>query len=1028
MAKTKKSKKPTGLSITRNGMVFTFKWKKGETYGDGQQFQYKIGSGNKAKWKGLSIGSTTTSKAVSLSAGDYYPASGKKTLSYISFRVRGNKDKAKKDNFGWSSWASKTFDIKVPREAASLSFSLSEDYSNVGTFAWEVTTASSDTPVFTNTEYQSILTESSETDGAKLTWNSAQAGWLTGTGVASGSSTITEDTAVIAVGSHTRWLRIRSRGPQGASGWSYAKHVYSASSVASIISASAEKNSEGGLSVIAEWDAPSDSRTPIDKTTVQWTISTPAAGLSCSDDASWTDANTSKDTSGNDMARFSIDQLVGIDTCLFVRVNTEHDSQVTYGTPAFVMAGMLKSPTFTSVEVDTETNKATITATNNSEVPDSNLAVMFRSSSDPSIAYTLGIIKKGETVLTVQCPVLSSDITYSFGIYAFQGSYESVTLPGGVITYIVNANAKSDEAWNGGNVPMAPSNVMAVPSETEGTICVTWDWTWEAADGATISWANHEDAWESTSEPSTYTISQLHASKWNISRLDTGVTWYVRVRLNSGNGDNATSGPWSEIVSVSLSSAPSVPVLTLSDSVVTEDGSITASWVYTGSDGTSQAYSEICEATIDANGITYGNVIAHTKTSKSITISVKEMGWTSGTTHYLCVRVTSASGKTSDGWSPVASLTVAKPLIASITKSSLEEITVTDDEGITRKVMSLTVLPFSATITGAGIGGTTILAIERAQDYHMERPDESERDGFKGETVVLTEVSGEGEISVIADELIGSLDDGAAYTLLATVKDSLGQDDTASQEFEVHWNHQAGMPSAVAAADKETLSVTITPGAPDTSEEGDVCDIYRLSSDAPEIIISGGVFGTSYVDPYPAFGDSCGHRIVLRTANDDYITSDNIPAWVDTDDESGDVLYVKSIVIDFDGERINLPYNVKLDNSWDKDFERTRYLGGSIEGDWNAGVTRDLSASTDSILTRDAQVIRKMRALSVFPGICHVRTPDGSSFAADIEVSEGREYNSPVVSFSLDIKRVESEDFDGMSLEEWNAMQKTEEA
>ena len=102
MAKSKKSKRPTGLSISRNGMVFTFKWKKGDTYKDGQQLQYKIGTGKKPGWKDLSIADTATSKAVSLSAGNYYPASGKRTLRYISFRVRGNHDGKKiKDTAGY---------------------------------------------------------------------------------------------------------------------------------------------------------------------------------------------------------------------------------------------------------------------------------------------------------------------------------------------------------------------------------------------------------------------------------------------------------------------------------------------------------------------------------------------------------------------------------------------------------------------------------------------------------------------------------------------------------------------------------------------------------------------------------------------------------------------------------------------------------------------------------------------------------------------------------------------------------------
>ena len=171
-----------------------------------------------------------------------------------------------------------------------------------------------------------------------------------------------------------------------------------------------------------------------------------------------------------------------------------------------------------------------------------------------------------------------------------------------------------------------------------------------------------------------------------------------------------------------LSSAPGTPSLILSESVITEDGNVTAYWAYTSGDSTSQAYAEVCEAQINAGGVTYGKVIAHTLTSQAITINAKEAGWSAGNTYYLCVRVISASGRASAGWSATAAVTVAQPLIAIITKTSLEEQTVQDDPddpAITHKTLALTALPLAVTVTGAGTGGTTIVVIERRYDYHM---------------------------------------------------------------------------------------------------------------------------------------------------------------------------------------------------------------------------------------------------------------------------------------------------------------------
>ena len=59
--------------------------------------------------------------------------------------------------------------------------------------------------------------------------------------------------------------------------------------------------------------------------------------------------------------------------------------------------------------------------------------------------------------------------------------------------------------------------------------------------------------------------------------------------------------------------------------------------------------------------------------------------------------------------------------------------------------------------------------------------------------------------------------------------------------------------------------------------------------------------------------------------------------------------------------------------------------------------------------------------LATYPGVCHVRTPDGSSFAANIDVSEDRgdKMIRQLAKFSLEITKVDQEDVDGMTYEEW---------
>ena len=1004
------SSKPSGLAITRNGAKFAISWKLPSGGYGSQQLEYRLNSAK--KWTAVSVAATTKTKTVSVTVANYYPTT-KKNLNTIEFRVRGKKAQYTKsgDTYvpDWSGWATKKYTIKSPNKPK-LTAQLSGSQSNVVTFSWQTTSTSKDAEWLRDVEWQTILVRKSTVkDGSKLPWKSATEGWQTGTGSANGSKTVTENTTVIAEGSCTRWLRVRARGPHGATAWKYAKHVFAEPFQAVISEVTATPNNAGGVGVKVVWAASSDAAHPIDATIVEYKIATPGAGMSCPS-GSWSTADTSKDTSGSDAAFFTVDAVPEADQVLFVRVNTKHDSKITEGIPEAAMVGYVVAPSDVAVSTNPETHMATITATNNSAIPDAFLAVIYRSASEPENDYVIGIIEHGQSSVTVQCPDWGED-TIAFGVYAAVGSYEQQERADGSTCYAVDAIMSSvSTIWDGGEVPMAPSSVVLSETDVAGTIRVTWDWAWEEADSAVLSWANHKDAWESTEEPNEYTISNLHAAKWNISGLEIGQTWYVRVRLVRGQ----TMGPWSAIATIDLSSPPATPYLILDQDVIAEDGSVTASWVYVSSDGTPQAYAEIYDATRD-------EIIAHTETAQHVTIEAEEVGWEVGQTYELCVRVSSTSGKTSPDWSDPVPITIATPPAVEISSTSLQTITVVDDEttGDSRSELSLRALPMSVTLSGPGSGDISQLKIERAAEYHVERPDETEFNGYEGEAVVLMEVIGTGPFEITEEDLIGSLDDGAAYRLIVTTQDGLGQSAEAALDFEVHWNHQALMPTATVVMDGDAAKITI--GRPSGYTSGDTCDIYRLSADRPELIVEGADLNSTWVDPYPAIGDVGGHRIVFKTLNGDYITQANQPAWIDLREDEGDILRDTRTIIDFDGNQIRLVYNVDVSNSWKKDFQETRYLGGSVQGDWNPGFGRTSSLSGVKIVTEDQEEINLLRRLAIYPGICHVRTPDGSSYAADIQVSESRGYKTAgkVAEFSLSITRVDTEELDGVPLGSW---------
>jgi hypothetical protein len=1015
-----KTKKPTGLSLSRNGAVFTGAWKIADAdYGDGQSMAYRLKVNNAwSKWIAISgLKKTTTSKAFTVAMSGYSPFKANTFLSNVEFRVRGNrkKYKNKKDKQispKVSDWSSKGFAITVPRKP-SLTATLSSSHSNITTFAWSVETSLTDAQWTYDLQYETrLVANCTETNGDNA-WKLTSVASTSGTTTSMKSSIdITEDTTRLASGSFTRWMRIRARGPAGASGWTYAKHVYAQPKAATGTKASATETSSG-LVVKGEWTAPSNAANPIGSTTVQYTITTPVAGLKCPSGASWTDANVSADTSGKDATSFLVGQTIDEDECLFMRVNTKWDGNTTYGTPTLARVGRLKKPSGLSVSVGDTTYRATITVTNNSSVPDSFLVIVYSTGTD-TVGQAIGIVPHGHTGATIQCPAWDSSAPKSFSVYAAQGNFYATDDGDGVTTYAVSANMTSERITDGGSVPLAPASVAVALTDTPGTVRVTFDWTWAGAHSAELSWADHADAWESTDEPTTYVISNLHAARWNISGLETGKTWYIRVRLLGGTNDDVTYGAYSDIKSIDLSSAPAVTEMHLQAGTITYNSGMTAAWSYVTTDGTPQAHAEIAEV-VNGEYIPIG----HTDTAQHITINAEEVGWAAGETHFICVNVTSASGNQS-GWTDPVPITVVEPLIVAIASDSLEvKAIVTDDT--TRTVNALTEMPLTIRVTGAGQGGTTTIAIERADTYQVDKPDETDRYCFEGETIALATQIGEGEVEITNDMLFGSLDDGAKYRIVATISDSLGQRDTVTKDFEVYWTHQAIAPTATVTIDSDQLIAKLTPVKPSGAAATDVCDIYRLSVDKPVLIYPGASFGTTYVDPYPAIGEFGGYRFVTRTANGDYITEDNELAWVDV--ESGfDVNYN---IIDFGSGRVELLYEIDVSNSWKKDFRETKYLGGSVQGDWNPAVSRSSSVAAVAITAEDQDTIEAMRRLAVWPGICHVRTKDGSSYAADVQVKEDYKQADAqrIVRFGLTITRVDTEDYDGMTLAEWQETQ-----
>lgn len=346
----------------------------------------------------------------------------------------------------------------------------------------------------------------------------------------------------------------------------------------------------------------------------------------------------------------------------------------------------------------------------------------------------------------------------------------------------------------------------------------------------------------------------------------------------------------------------------------------------------------------------------------------------------------------------------------------------------------LTSMPLEYTATGAGTSANVYAYISRATDYTMARPDGTSITGHAGETVYSNSYIGEAKQTVNLDDLMGYLDDGADYTLTVVISNDIGQQDYASIDFTVKWNHQAIMPEGTVTIEDGVAKIHTMAAVQDETETGDHIDIYRLSGDSPHLIFQNAEFDHTYVDPYPTIGSRGGYRLVYVTNNGDYIAP--IPdsdggeeiAWYDiTEDASINTPFQ---LLDFGGETIEFKYNVKIDNSWDKRFTKTQYLDGAVQGDWDIGTDKTQSLSGITFDDLEPEVYDAFRRLAEYSGICHVRTIEGSNYTANVNVKDSSTFNSleHQHDISLDITRVDDPEMDAMPLEKWEEEQEEEES
>ena len=427
---TTKTAAPSGCSITRNGDKFTLTWKiKAKNSKDGQKRRHFI---NGKKSNPVSISKTATKTSITTSK---YP------LSTVTIQIQDNQDGKKTTA---SNWAGATFTMKRPPKSIA-NISLSNDFWNVCNVSYTHSGnafSNDDKYGYIHTERQTVL----QKEGTTL----KESDWKKNDGTAGidilkkEANSFTKQEASLTISkniAYARKFRFRIKAKKGyttkkaKNAWVECVHYYSIPYTAQIKEAKISKTTSGGIDCSVKWYSPDSTFHPIDYTTLQYGIAVPGINLSCPSDISWNDRPTVKDTKtikdkdGNwvrkeDGDLFHIDTTLDPDYCLFVRVKNTHDMNSSYSVPKMATGIItpLYPPVINGITPDYTTNRVSFNVSNESSVPDSYIAIVFKSiKNGESTEQIVGVLPKGVSETTIQCPNLEDFDEWSFGAFAFVG-------------------------------------------------------------------------------------------------------------------------------------------------------------------------------------------------------------------------------------------------------------------------------------------------------------------------------------------------------------------------------------------------------------------------------------------------------------------------------------------------------------------------------------------------------------------------------------------------------------------------------
>lgn len=547
--------------------------------------------------------------------------------------------------------------------------------------------------------------------------------------------------------------------------------------------------------------------------------------------------------------------------------------------------------------------------------------------------------------------------------------------------------------------PTATDDDIKILSATAGedgsSAEVLLGWNADGQDDATgteLSWSNEENTWKSTKEPNKYNftwsdgpityegVNYRDSARITIKDLNEGERYFIRARRYL-DGEITSYSPYSNASTVIASEIPETLVSSC-DRYISDGDSLNVRWTFLGN-GLQKSWQ-----IIDSFGV----VIADGEGSLGSTqISAERIrDFAVNNELQFTVQISTGSG---------------------FVESELNAVTIIDTPTLSINANNtLTAQPFMFTATTNMLCDLIVIVTSQGasgqfpQGYMMQTA---------GDTIfsdVIAPIWSESNDMFTANiELPGGLDfwDLGNYTLLVTAVDRVTalRSDDVPFDFTIAWANQAVDPTEAITLipideidenyHRQAVQINLTP--PNGSSETDVYDIYRMDGDVVRLIGESFPLTHSVIDEYAPFGNDVDlfYRIALRTVDGDI-------AFIDVEYEAPS----KTLRLDWAEGTLEFPYSIVIGDSYKKDFEIRHHMDGSSNGYWNPNISRTASLKTDIIKIVQPDDIRLTRQLARYAGPVFVRTPNGSAYEADVQVSDMSIKNEAVTAVAIDVTEV----------------------